>query len=302
MSFDLSKIVGINEDLLAVKQHKDVYPTIDPKVHFDAQTYRNKVVLVTGASRGIGQDTAIAYAKAGASIAIVARSQATLDETAVLIRAAAPNAQVLTLPADVRNWKSADAVVQATLKRFGQLDILIANAGAMSGFGDAIVEKDPDAWWNTFEVNVRGVFNFVRNSASIKPLQKSDAGYIVVVSSSAAQTRLPNASDYSTSKHAVSRFVEFIALEYPELNVFSFHPGGIRTQLSKDSGFVPPEGFEFDQPALPPAATLYLTSGRIDWMSGKYISAAWDFAELERDWKDKVLAKGALVNKLDIPA
>ncbi|KAI0275409.1 NAD-P-binding protein [Gloeopeniophorella convolvens] len=300
MSFDISKIIGINEDL-PVKSHKDVYPTIDPKAHYDTQTYRGKVVLVTGASRGIGRETAIAYAKAGASVVIVARVQATLDETATLIHAESPRAPVLAVPADVRDWPSAEGAVKATLARFGRLDILIANAGAGSGMNRLIGEKDPEAWWNTFEVNVRGVFNYVR-SASVKPLQESDLGYVVVVSSVAAQHRLPTMSDYGSSKHALGRFVEFITLEYPRLKAFSFHPGGIETKMAKDSGFVLPEGYTFDEPALPPAAVLYLTSGRADWLNGKFVSANWDFGELERDWKDKVLAKGALVSKLDVLA
>ncbi|KAI0275399.1 NAD-P-binding protein [Gloeopeniophorella convolvens] len=274
MSFDLSKIVGINEDL-PVKHHREVYPAIDPKAHYDAQTYRGKVVLVTGASRGIGQETAIAYAKAGASVAIVARSQATLDETAGLIHAAVPGAQVLAVPADVRDWLSAEAAVKATLERFGQLDVLVANAGVSTKVGDLIGDKDPELWWRTFEVNVRGVFNYVR--ASVKPLQESDLGYIVAVSSNAAQARLPTMSDYCPSKHALGRFVEFITFEYPKLKAFSFHPGTIDTKASRDSGIVPPEGF-------------------------KFVSANWDFDELERDWKDKVLTKGALVNKLDVLA
>ncbi|KAI0275424.1 NAD-P-binding protein [Gloeopeniophorella convolvens] len=300
MSLDLSKIIGINEDL-PVKHHKDVYPTIDPKAHYDAQTYRGKVVLVTGASRGIGRETAIAYAKAGASVVIVARSQATLDETAALIHAAVPGAQVLAVPADVRDWPSAEAAVKATLERFGRLDVLVANAAVSTKVGDLLGDKDPELWWKTFEVNVRGVFNYVR--ASVKPLQESDLGYVVAVSSIAAQARLPTMSDYCSSKHAVSRFVEFITLEYPKLKAFSFHPGGIDTKMSKDSGFVPSDsGFTFDEPALPPAAVLHLTSGRADWLNGKFVSANWDFDELERDWKDKVLAKGALVNKLDVLA
>ncbi|KAI0275397.1 NAD-P-binding protein [Gloeopeniophorella convolvens] len=300
MSIDFSKIIGLDEDL-PVKHHRDVYPTIDPKTHYGAQTYRGRVVLVTGASRGIGQETAIAYAKAGASVVIVARSQATLDETASLIHAAVSTAQVLAVPVDVRDWHSAEAAVKATLGRFGRLDVLVANAGANSGMYGLIGDKDPEVWWNTFEVNVRGVFNFVR-SASVKALQESDAGYIVVVSSISAQARIPSQSDYCPSKHAVSRFVEFITIEYPKLKAFSFHPGGIETKMAKDSGFVPPEGFTFDEPALPPAVILHLTSGRADWLNGKYVSANWDFDELERDWKDKVLAKGALVNKLDVLA
>ena len=114
-----------------------MYPTIDPKEAFEHQKYRGKVVLITGASRGIGQETAIAYAKAGASVTIVGRSQETLDKTAAIIRAAASGAHVLAVPADVRDPKAVEAAVQATLEQFGRLDILIANAGAVSNINQS---------------------------------------------------------------------------------------------------------------------------------------------------------------------
>ena len=106
-----------------------VYPAIDPRPHFAAQTYRNKVVLITGASRGIGAETALAYARAGASIAILARWKKTLDERAAEIRSSVPSAQVLVVPADVRDVQAVDTAVQVTLSRFGRIDIVVANAG-----------------------------------------------------------------------------------------------------------------------------------------------------------------------------
>ena len=72
------------------------------------------------------------YAKAGANVTIVGRSQETLDNTAAAIRAVVSGAQVLAVPADVRDFEAIDAAVQATLERFGRLDVLIANAGALS--------------------------------------------------------------------------------------------------------------------------------------------------------------------------
>ena len=109
-----------------------MYPTIDPNEAFANQTYRGKVVFITGASRGIGEETAITYAKAGANVTIVGRSQETLDNAAAAIHAAVSGAQVLAVPADVRDAKAIEAAVQATLERFGRLDVLIANAGALS--------------------------------------------------------------------------------------------------------------------------------------------------------------------------
>ncbi|KAH9013958.1 NAD-P-binding protein [Lactarius hengduanensis] len=290
-------IVGYEEEL-PVTNHHDIYSAIDPKEAFANQTYRRKVVLITGASRGIGQETAITYAKAGANVTIAGRSQETLDKTAAIIHAAVSGAQVLAVPTDVRDPNATEAAVQATLERFGRLDVLIANAGAAGNCILKMGDRDPDQWWNTFEVNVRGVYNTVR--ASLSALEKT-SGRIVVVSSNAAQLRIPHTSDYAISKHAVSRLVEFIALEYPKLTVFSLHPGAIKTQIVEESGFAFPDDFPNDTLQLPAATMLYLTSGRLDWLSGKYLAATWDISEIERDWKEKVQAGSVLINKLAIP-
>ncbi|KAH9173342.1 NAD-P-binding protein [Lactarius sanguifluus] len=280
---------------------RSVYSTIDPKEAFANQTYSGKVVLITGASRGIGQETAITYAKAGANVTITGRRQETLDKLAALIHAIVPGAQILPFRADVRDPNASEAAVKATLKRFGRLDVVIANAGVMNDFENRLDNKDPDLWWNTFEVNIRGTFNTVR--PSLLALEKT-CGRIVVVSSDGAQLRIPHASDYVTSKHALNRLVEVIALEYPKLTVFSLHPGGIKTETGEEAGLPFPDDFIFDTLQLPAATMLYLTSGRIDWLNGKYLAANWDISEIERDWKEKIQAGGpggVLINKLAIP-
>ncbi|KAH9030653.1 NAD-P-binding protein [Lactarius pseudohatsudake] len=292
----MESIVGYEEELPVTNRH-DIYSVIDPKEAFANQTYRGKVVLITGASRGIGQETAITYAKAGANVTIAGRSQETLDKTAAIIHAAVSGAQVLAVPTDVRDPKATEAAVQATLERFGRLDVLIANAAALTTFNQKMGDKGPDQWWNTFEVNVRGVYNTVR--ASLLALEKT-GGRIVVTSSSVAQLRLPHASDYAISKQAINRLVEFIALEYPKLTVFSLHPGVIKTQLSEESGVVFPDDFPYDTPQLPAATMLYLTSGQVDWLNGKYLAATWDISEIERDWKEKVQAGSVLISKLAV--
>ncbi|KAI9447683.1 NAD-P-binding protein [Lactarius indigo] len=296
----IQSIVGYEEELHVTSRH-DVYSAIDPKEAFANQTYRGKVVLITGASRGIGQETAITYAMAGANVTIAGRSQGTLDKAAAVIHAAVSGAQVLAVPTDVRDPKATEAAVQATLERFGRLDVLIANAGALSNINQKLGDKDPGQWWNTFEVNVRGVYNTVR--ASLSALEKT-SGRIVVISSGLAQLRLAHTSDYGTSKHAINRLVEFIALEYPKLTVFALHPGVIKTQLGKEAGAEYPDSLPLDPLQLPAATMLYLTSGRVDWLNGKYLSANWDMSEIERDWKEKIQAGGpggVLINKLAIP-
>ncbi|KAI0263520.1 NAD-P-binding protein [Gloeopeniophorella convolvens] len=280
----LEGIVGLDEDL-PVTHHNDVYPAIDPKQAYADQSYKGKVVLVTGASRGIGQETALQYARAGASVAITARTAESLNETKAVIASAVPDAKVLALAVDVRDVESTEAAVQQLLEHFGKLDVLIANAGAISVLGKSLTKKDPKAWWNSFEVNIRGVFNF------------KTKGYAIALSSPGAQLRIPGSSDANISKHAVNRLVEFIALEYPSVHAFALAPGFVPTRLAEDAQ----AGQATDTIALPASTILYLTSGRADWLSGRYYCANWDISEVERDWKGVIIEKGGLVNKLYIP-
>ncbi|KAI0056299.1 NAD-P-binding protein [Artomyces pyxidatus] len=284
-----------SDEALPVTLRHDVYPTIDPKEHYDAQTFKGQVVLVTGASRGIGLETALQYARAGAALVLVARKQETLDDSRNAILAALPGAQVLTFTADVRDVARAEEAVKAAVERFGRLDIVVANAGLLRPFDAKFASKDPQGWWDVLEVNVRGVYNYVH--FAIPELLKTK-GKIIIISSGIAQRRVPMASDYATSKFALNRFTEFVALEYPDVKVFSLHPGVIATDLNKVSGLTLPT---IDTLALPAATALYLTSGKADYLSGRYVSSTWDMGEIERDWKEKIIAQNGLVNKLYIP-
>jgi NAD(P)-dependent dehydrogenase (short-subunit alcohol dehydrogenase family) len=88
-------------------------------------------VLVTGASRGIGAEIALQYARAGANLTLVARSQAALDASRGAILRERPSTQLLVFPADVRDVTSAQEVVAATVTHFGRLDVLVANAATV---------------------------------------------------------------------------------------------------------------------------------------------------------------------------
>ena len=122
--------LSLGPSFLRAETHPSVYPTIDPKVHYDAQTFSGKVVLITGASRGIGVEIALQYARAGANLTLVARSQAGLDATRDAILRERPSAQVLVFPGEVQDVAKAEEAVAATVRQFGRLDILVANAGS----------------------------------------------------------------------------------------------------------------------------------------------------------------------------
>ncbi|KZT33502.1 NAD(P)-binding protein [Sistotremastrum suecicum HHB10207 ss-3] len=267
------------------------------------------------ASRGIGEEIALFYAKAGASLALVARQQSTLDEVRNNILKQASGAAIITFVADVIKTDEVQAAVNGTVEKFAHyavvvdeyavefgvtlayLDIVIANAGKGDPWEKPFTESDPDNWWNTIEVNLRGVYNVAHYSL---PHLDQTSGYFITTSSRAAQGRRPNASAYSISKHAVGRLNEFIKIEHPKVKSIAVHPGGVKTAMA---AIVPQiHHLLVDSPQLAAGTMLQLTSGKYDWLSGRYYASTWDLGEVERDWKDKILAEEALVSRLAIPS
>ncbi|KAI0296914.1 NAD-P-binding protein [Multifurca ochricompacta] len=279
-----------------VTLHHDVYPAVDPSQLISNQAFQGKCVIVTGASRGIGEDAAFTFASAGASVVLVARTESQLDAVESRILEQVPNAQILKAAVDVMDPAKVEVAVTRAVERFGGVDVLVAAAGTARSMTVAFSQTDPYDWWNTLEINLRGVFNVVRYA--LPHLEKSH-GRIIAITSISSQLRVPFASDYCVSKHALTRFMEFVPIEHPKVLAFPIHPGAILTELSKATGY-PAELFN-DTVGLASAYILHLAAGNADWLNGRYSSACWDITELERDWKEKVLEKGALVNKLYLP-
>ncbi|KAJ6583949.1 NAD-P-binding protein [Mycena vulgaris] len=260
------------------------------------KTYVGKSVLITGASRGIGREIACFYARAGASLSLVSRNCTTLDCVKTQILAESPEAHVVTFIADVVDTQAVRAAVQGTIAAFGKLDILVANAGRSDTWDSPFTQCDPDDWWNTVETNLRGVYNVAH--FALPELVKT-SGYSIILSSAGAQQRAPCSSPYVVSKHAVNRLTEYIPIENPSVKAFALDPGAIKTDMTALIPSAAP--WLVDTLALPAATCLRLTSGRDDWLSGRYISANWNLDEIEKMWKARILEQDALVNRLQIP-
>lgn len=277
----------------------DTYDYINPE-QWDLSS---RTVLVTGASKGLGKDNAVSFARAGAQkIAIAARSG--LEDVAKEMKAAAQKAgrkepTVLTLKVDVTDKQSVSDAVAKIEQEFGGLDIVINNAGHLENF-KKIADSDPDDWWRTWQVNTFGAYLIVR--ATIPLLLKKSDGLktILNVSSIGAHVFMDGASAYQTGKMALIRFSEFINHEYGEQGLLSVavHPGGVMTELS--SG-MPTEshGLLKDQPALAADTFVWLTAERRDWLAGRYISSTWDMKEF-LDMKDKIVNGNLLKVRLDV--
>ncbi|KZP00359.1 NAD-P-binding protein [Calocera viscosa TUFC12733] len=285
-------------EFLPVTIHHDVYPGIEPSKFVG--TLKGKVIFITGASRGIGEATAIAFAKSGASLFLASRKQETLDAVKADILKAVPDAKVGTQTTDVVEHESVKAAVEACVKEFGKIDVVISNSGTMEDFTQTIAQRDPDVWWRTWEVNVKGSFNVAHYTL---PEVAKTKGYFIFVSSMGAQGRRPGASGYQSSKHAINRIAEFAAIETAQegVKVFSLHPGGVKTELS-NAAAKELAGVLIDDVQVPAWAMVRLVQGKEDYLSGRFISVTWDLDELNEKWKDAIINEDALKNRLALPS
>ncbi|KAE9390867.1 NAD-P-binding protein [Gymnopus androsaceus JB14] len=293
MSFEI-------KDLPVTARH-DVYEAISPEPYFSGTSFRGKIVVVVGASKGIGYSIASFYARAGATLVIVSRSQKTLDEARDrIVTESRTSSDVLALAADTADTKAIEEVIGKAVEKYGRLDVVVANSGASSpGRSVSFSEQDPyNDWWKFMEVNLRGTYNVAHYA--LPHLTKSK-GYFIAVTSMAAQFNIPFASAYAVSKVASLESDASNHTEHPEVKSFSLHPGAIKTEgsLGLESGM---ESMMVDTLQLPAATALKLTdgSGRFDWLSGRFVSANWDLEEVERDWKKDIVNKDFLKTRFTV--
>ncbi len=170
---------------------------------------KDKVAIVTGGSKGIGQAIALTLAEEGAKIAVVARGQTAIDQTCGLIRDA--GGEALGMSADVTLETDATRTIAAVIAHWGRIDILINNAGGPPRFG-ALQELTPEDWMDSFRFNVMSCVNFTK--AAEAALVASGSGRIVTVSSiSGLQPGFFN-PHYTTTKAATINLTKHFANIY----------------------------------------------------------------------------------------
>ena len=195
--------------------------------------WSSRVVLITGASSGIGRGLSLELARRGAKLGLVARREELLKEMADEISANVGGenaANVLLLPADVQDGEAMLEAGHQLLTAFGRVDMLIANAG--TGVTNSGREFDAAKLAAVVNVNLIGAANSV---AAVLPQMVSQArGHLVVISSLAAYRGLPKSAAYCASKAGVSAMFESLRLDLEPhgINVTIIHPGFIKTALT----------------------------------------------------------------------
>jgi ribitol 2-dehydrogenase len=183
-----------------------------------------KVVIITGASSGIGAETARQLARLGSRLTLAARSAERLEALAAEL-----GTDPLIVPTDVTSADGVRGMVEATIERYGRVDVMHANAGIY--IPGKVDEGDPAAWSNLMDINIDGVLNCVH--AVLEPMKAQGSGDILVTSSISGFVDIDWEPIYSASKHAIQGFVHTLRRQVAPmgLRVGAIAPGAVATEL-----------------------------------------------------------------------
>ncbi|HYL66385.1 MAG TPA: SDR family oxidoreductase [Nitrosopumilaceae archaeon] len=190
---------------------------------------KDKVAIVTGASSGIGYATALSLAKAGAKVAIAARRTQRLEELQKEITK--NGTECIVVPCDVTKRKDCQALIDAVIKKWNKIDILINNAGIMPL--SFVKNLKVDEWEQMVDVNIKGVL--FCTAAAVSHMISQNSGHIVNISSIAGRVVFPSGSVYCATKYAVRAFSEGLRQELSARNkirVTTIEPGIVATELT----------------------------------------------------------------------
>jgi NAD(P)-dependent dehydrogenase (short-subunit alcohol dehydrogenase family) len=234
-----------------------------------------QVIIVTGASKGIGAAAAVALGKEGATVMLAARNGKLAADVAQMIVAAGGIASARAC--DVSNYAEVQALVAETIGRFGKLDVLVNNAGVIEPIA-SVAESDPVAWVRNIDINLNGAYYAIR--AVLPGMIAAGGGTIVNVSSGAAIRPLEGWSAYCTGKAGLHMLTRAVALENADkgIRIFGFQPGTTDTDMQvqiRASGInmiskIPRENLT--PVAHPATAIVYLCTPAADDLNGQEFS------------------------------
>lgn len=238
--------------------------------------FAGKVALITGATSGIGQACAIAFAAEGAKVACVGRKEAALQDVSERIRAL--ESEALTIKADLSTEAESERVVNATVKTFGRIDVLVNAAGHISS--GTIENTALNAWDDMMNVNVRAPFQLMQKAL---PSLIERRGNIVNVSSVTGLRAFPGVLAYCVSKAALDQLTRCASLELAAkgVRVNAVNPGVVVTDIHKRGGMSEEAYAAFlehsktthplgrtGRPEEIAALVLFLASSEASWITG----------------------------------
>lgn len=211
----------------------------------------NKVIVITGASSGIGEETAKLLAAKGAKLVLAARREERLQ--ALVSEIQSKGGEAVAKATDVSRREDLEALIAFSAESFGPVDVLLNNAGIMPVAPMEMVRVDD--WDRMIDVNMKGLLYGV--AAVLPGMKERGSGHIINVASVAGHKVLPNFTVYCATKHAVRAISEGLRMENPDLRVTTISPGLIKTELEDSTPDAElREGVKdfYSQHAIPPSS------------------------------------------------
>ncbi len=241
---------------------------------------KGKVALITGGSRGIGENIAIAFAEAGADVVVSSRNRKPPELEKVAERIQAMGRRSLAVPANVGKKEDVQKLVQKTLQEFGRIDILVNNAGGNPAIRP-FVDLEDEAFDKVMEINLKGAF--MLSKAVAKQMIKQGGGRIINVTSiGGMRPAADGLGAYCTAKAALNMMTQVMARELAKHNILvnAIAPGSIKTEMSRANWSDPErakrrvEDIElkrFGEPEEVAGIALYLASQAGSFTTGQII-------------------------------
>jgi NAD(P)-dependent dehydrogenase (short-subunit alcohol dehydrogenase family) len=235
-----------------------------------------KVGLVTGGTSGIGRETAVLFATAGAKVVVAGRRETEGEETVKLVRTA--GGEGLFVRTDVSNASEVETLIQKTVERFGRLDVAFNNAG-IEGVWVPIARQSEEDWDRTIDINLKGVWLCLKYEIR-QMLKQGGGGAIINMASTMAMIGAAGAAAYSASKHGVIGLTKSAALENAKngIRVNAVCPAVVETQMGERLFGAPqvhktvmarhPVG-RFARPSEIAEAVVWMCSDRASFMTGQ---------------------------------
>ncbi|KAF2758092.1 NAD(P)-binding protein [Pseudovirgaria hyperparasitica] len=307
----MSDVTQLHADGMSITTGTNFISKLHNKVLDERRPEANKlpspfVVCVTGASRGIGAQTALTFARAGASgLIITARSTTSLESTIKLCQEASPSLKITPVALEAGSEDQTASLAETIKTEYGRLDVLINNAGLPSSHESAFAPKLTEVRYDQFQVPMQAnYFGRVLTMQACLPILLSSPGgakTIINVTSICSHLVGMGPMGFNVSELASNRLTEIVAERYKAdgVKAFSVHPGEVNTGPGPVGA---PAGFTEilkDDPDLCGSVCLWLTQGEKSWLSGRYISSEWDLEELKTR-KDEIVNGDKLKSRLQL--
>jgi len=237
--------------------------------------FKNKIALITGASKGIGRATALLFAKEGAKV-VVNYFSSKKEAFAVVDEIKKVGSEAIAINCDVSKENEVKKMIQQTINKFGKIDILVNNAGIV--FDVPFFERTVEQWKQTLDVNLLGTF--LCSKYASEQMLKKDGGKIINISSTnGIDSFSPESMDYDASKAGIIILTRNLAKELaPKIQVNSIAPGWVDTEMNKDlpKDFVEEETEKiylkrFAKPEEIAKVILFLASDDANYITGSIL-------------------------------